>query len=231
MQDVTDQTVDRKAVMKFVRHLYGRSKWLDGASCVAHFSSVAARAEQLGLQYFKCHESYLSAAAMHQGDLLYCSGLVHEVLENKGICFEELVELIGVDSALRVASISRDLRLPRDRRRLAYLSQLSARDPITFCLLGSSMSADVDYCECRFMADTDSVREFVRENFPLYADVLILFDRFRSHPVLSIVDESLASRIHLMSALVSPRRGRSRRGIAQLRSYQQRLEGLSSKEN
>jgi (p)ppGpp synthase/HD superfamily hydrolase len=129
MHSVTMPFPSREAADRLANEQHAHQTRHGGEPYAAHTQRVADRAAELLTAYYQIYGGGLLVPTDQlQIDSAYCAGRLHDVIEDCGVPFEQLVQTSNLLVATWVAALSQDNRLPLPRRVMEYKGRLFEAD-------------------------------------------------------------------------------------------------------
>ncbi|MBT8485734.1 MAG: HD domain-containing protein [Phycisphaerae bacterium] len=105
-----------------------RSLWFEAAALAARAHAGQRRRD--GQTPYAAHPTrvalWLAAACGERDEAILAAALLHDVIEDRDVDFDEIEERVGVEVARLVATLTKDKRLVESEREAAYDAQLAA---------------------------------------------------------------------------------------------------------
>jgi len=117
-----------RAVASYDPFMSYKTKWHHAAALASRVHENQYRKD--GRTPYDAHPArvamIISALFGFQDETILAAAYLHDVIEDSGTDYEDVLELCGKETADYVAAMTKDMRLPEERREVAYDEQLAA---------------------------------------------------------------------------------------------------------
>lgn len=125
------EDLDRTETRQFAMSKFRGRKRLDQAPLYKHSQRVAESATKLVDKYLRECNTFISPNDQQQIEEAWHVGWLHDVLEDSGATYDDVVCITNLTVANTVAALSFDPRLPAPRRLAEYVNRLAHADLFT----------------------------------------------------------------------------------------------------
>jgi hypothetical protein len=191
--DPVEQSPNVSALRDYVANSYGQQPSIGAESAIQHAARVADLVYKIADTHYRDvsgsgleHDQhvFLPPAVHETMELLVCAAWLHEAVERSGRCFEDILAISNVTVANLVTTLSRDVRLPVDRRRQAYRSALQDISIEGQLLALADMICTAQAYKTWFKAeDTEAIDLMVFRQSQFLLDDLLALPKLVYHPV------------------------------------------------
>lgn len=206
--------LSREKTQQFVHSACKSKIRPSGRTYYEHCQAVAERTESLLRSYLAEYETY--SGSDFSPDLAedgWHSAFAHDFLDNQLGRFDDLMDAIGIKSAMMVADLSVDQRLSSPRQVQEHISKLCEVRPVVRIIKLADILCEIDDCFDYYHCNQDDGRRYLHIMLPdlkEYFRVLQLGKSLALRPSLSQVEALFAE----LTAVLRPAKKQKARTIA-----------------